>query len=208
MRPSTARARGSIPLTRHESTPIMKLTGILTSAVLILTLAAGNSFAADKASKQAEIRKVAQSSLQKFYESDPSLKPRVESAPGYGVFTTYGLSFLIGGAGGKGLVHDRATGKDTYMAMAQASAGAQIGAAESETLIVFKTEKALRDFIYSGWELGAGGGAGAGAQGKTAGSQTSESVITGALYYTLTKTGLQAGGALAGTKFWKDGDLN
>ena len=153
----------------------MKLTGILTSTVLVLSLAAGNSLAADKASKQAEIRKAAQSSLQKFYKSDPSLKPQVERAPGYGVFTTYGLSFLIGGAGGKGLVHDHATGTDTYMAMAQASAGAQIGAAESETLIVFKTEKALRDFIHSGWELGAGGGAGAGAARLAAGIDSADS---------------------------------
>jgi lipid-binding SYLF domain-containing protein len=174
-----------------------------------MSLAAGNSFGADdKAKKQAEIRKVAQSSLQKFYNSDPSLKAQVEQAPGYGVFTTYGLSFIIGGAGGKGLVHERATNKDSFMSMAQASAGVQIGASESETLIVFKSGKALHDFVNSGWELGAGGGAGAGAQGKTSGSATSESVITGALYYTLTKTGLQAGGALAGTKFWKDDALN
>ena len=27
-------------------------------------------------------------------------------------------------------------------------------------------------------------------------------------YYTLTSAGLQAGGALEGTKFWKDKDLN
>lgn len=182
---------------------------ILTSAALVMSLATGNSFAADdKAKKQGEIRKVTQSSLQKFYKIDPSLKTQVDKAPGYGVFTTYGLSFLIGGAGGKGLVHDRATKKDSFMSMAQASAGVQIGASESETLIVFKTAKSMHDFVSSGWELGAGGGASAGAQGKTSGSATSESVITGALYYTLTKNGLQAGGAMAGTKFWKDGALN
>jgi len=187
----------------------MKLGRILITAALFASLASVGAFAAgSKADKQAEIQKVTQASLQRFYKSDPTLKSQVEQAPGYGVFTTYGLSFLIGGAGGKGVVHDRATGKDTYMAMAQASAGVQIGAAESETLIIFNTAKALHDFVNSGWELGAGGGAGAGMQGKTSGSAVSESVITGALYYTLTKTGLQAGGALAGTKFWKDEALN
>jgi lipid-binding SYLF domain-containing protein len=187
----------------------MKLGRILITAALSASLVGVSAFAAnEKADKQAEIRKATQTSLQRFYKSDPTLKGQVEQAPGYGVFTTYGLSFLIGGAGGKGIVHDRATGKDTFMAMAQASAGVQIGASESETLIIFNTAKALHDFVNSGWELGAGGGAGAGMQGKTSGSAVSESVITGALYYTLTKNGLQAGGALAGTKFWKDEALN
>jgi hypothetical protein len=35
-----------------------------------------------------------------------------------------------------------------------------------------------------------------------------ENLIADALYYTFTKNGLQAGGAVAGTKFWKSGDLN
>jgi len=33
-------------------------------------------------------------------------------------------------------------------------------------------------------------------------------MISGASYYTLIKNGLQAGVAVAGTKFWKDHDLN
>jgi lipid-binding SYLF domain-containing protein len=33
-------------------------------------------------------------------------------------------------------------------------------------------------------------------------------VIADAQYYTLTKNGLQAGVAVAGTKYWKDKDLN
>jgi lipid-binding SYLF domain-containing protein len=106
---------------------------------------AGGALAQDeKASKQAEIRKVTQTSLDKFYKVEPKIKGEVGKAPGYAVFTTYGLSFLVGGAGGKGLVHDRMAKKDTFMEMAQASVGAQIGASESETLIVFQSER-IRD---------------------------------------------------------------
>ncbi|MGW8183726.1 MAG: lipid-binding SYLF domain-containing protein [Burkholderiales bacterium] len=185
------------------------LTGLQCGA-LILALAFGNAFAADadKASKQREIRKAAHTSLEKFYKAKPDLKGKVAKAPGYAVFTTYGLSFFIGGAGGKGLAHNNRSGKDVYMDMAQASAGLQIGAAESETLIIFKTSQALSQFINKGWEYGGGAAAQAGAGGKSAGGAEGENVIADALYFTLTKNGLQAGIAVAGTKYWKDDELN
>ena len=185
------------------------LTGMQCGA-LILALTFGNAFAADsdKASKQREIQKATHTALEKFYKAKPDLKGKVAKAPGYAVFTTYGLSFIIGGAGGKGIAHNNRTGKDVYMEMAQASAGFQIGAAESETLIIFKTSEALSKFINKGWEYGGGGAAQAGAGGKSVGGAEGENVIADALYFTLTKNGLQAGIALAGTKYWKDDDLN
>jgi len=177
---------------------------------LMLALAAGGAVAADadKASKQKEVRKTTQASLQKFYKAKPELKGMVAKAPGYAVFTTYGLSFIIGGAGGKGLVHNNKSGKDVFMSMGQASVGLQIGAAESETLIIFKTSAAMSQFINKGWEYGGGGAAQAGAGGKSVGTAEGENVIADALYFTLTPNGLQAGIAVAGTKFWKDDDLN
>jgi lipid-binding SYLF domain-containing protein len=187
----------------------MKVLHLLTTGVLTLSLAAGNAFAqAEKVKKQTEVRKVTQTTLEKFYKADPKLKADVAKAPGYAVFTTYGLSFLIGGAGGSGLTHDNKTKKATYMDMAQMSAGVQIGASETETLIIFKTPKAMEQFVNSGWEFGGGGGAQAGAGGASAGQAAGENVIADAAYYTLTKNGLQAGGAVAGTKFWKSKDLN
>ena len=186
-------------------------TGIL-QGVLMFSIIAGMAFGADtdKAGKQAELRKAAQTSLERFYKANPSLKAEVGKAPGYAVFTTYGLSFLIGGAGGHGVVHDRKTGRYTYMNMAQASAGVQIGAAQSDTLIIFKTPAALAQFVDKGWEFGGGAQADAGVGGKTVGipGGGGENLIADALYYTLTKNGLQAGGAVAGTKFWKDKGLN
>jgi lipid-binding SYLF domain-containing protein len=187
----------------------MKLTALLTAAAVSLSLAAGSAVAqSEKAKKQAEIQKVTQSSLEKFYKAEPKLKDAVAKAPGYAVFTTYGLSFIIGGAGGKGLVRDAKTKHVTYMDMAQASAGLQAGAAQNETLIIFKSEKALNEFVNKGWEFGGGGTAQAGVAGRQVGAGGGENVIADASYYTLTKNGLEAGGALAGTKFWKDKELN
>jgi lipid-binding SYLF domain-containing protein len=181
----------------------------LTAAVLAVSLAAGPAFAqSEKAKKQAEIKKVAHTSLDRFYKAEPKLKGEVAKAPGYAVFTSYGFTFLLGGSGGKGLAHNAKTKHDTYMDMAQLSAGLQVGGGEYETLIVFKTPQALENFIGKGWEFAGGGGAAAGAAGKTAGGAAGEQVIADALYYTLTKNGLQAGGAVAGTKYWKDKELN
>ena len=190
----------------------MKLHAWFVAGALLLPLVAGGALAADadKAKKQAEITKAAQVTLDRFYKANPRLKGEVDKSPGYAVFTTYGLSFVIGGAGGSGLAQDRKTGRRTYMNMAQASAGLQIGAAQSDTLIVFKTPQALAQFVDKGWEFGGGAVAEGAVGGKTVGvpGAGGENLIADALYYTLTKNGLQAGGAVAGTKFWKDGDLN
>ena len=187
----------------------MKVLHLLTAGVLTLALASGTALAqAEKVKKQAEVQKVTQTTLEKFYKANPKLKADVANAPGYAVFTTYGLSFLIGGAGGSGLAHDNKTKQTTFMDMAQVSAGLQIGAAESETLIIFQSVKAMEQFVNKGWEAGAGAEAQVGAGGKSAGAAGGANVIADASYYTLTKNGLQAGGAVAGTKFWKSKDLN
>lgn len=187
----------------------MTLHKLLLSVVLF-AFASGGALAADadKAKKQAEIKKAAQASLDRFYKAKPELKAQVAKAPGYGIFTSYGISFLVGGAGGSGLAHDNKTKKETYMNMAQASAGLQVGASQSETLIIFKSKEGLAKFIDKGWEYGGGVAAEAGAGDKSVGGGQGATTVPEADYYTLTKNGLQVGGAVKGTKFWKDGDLN
>ena len=138
--------------------------------------------------------------------ADPSLKAAVAKAPGYAVFTTAGISFLFGGAGGKGMAHNNKTKKDTFMSMAQASAGVQLGLSEAETLIVFNTAEGLETFINKGWVGGLSGSAQAGAKGDSAGQATGKA--TDSVTYSLTKNGLKVGIAAEGSKFWKDEDLN
>lgn len=186
----------------------MKLNHIFAIAALtIFSFATTGAIAqSEKEKNQAEVQAKVEQTLAEFYKAKPKLKAEVEKAAGYGVFTSYGLSFLVGGSGGKGLVHDNKTKHVTYMALAQASAGLQIGAAETRYLFVFKDAKAMQSFIESGWEAGAEIGAGAGAGKSAAGGSVGQ--FTGGKLYSLTKNGFQAGGAVAGTKFWKDADLN
>jgi lipid-binding SYLF domain-containing protein len=186
----------------------MRFNRMFFTGALALLFATGSALAQDKAAKQAEVTKATQAALQKFYAAKPELKAAVAKAPGYGVFTSYGVSFLVGGAGGKGVVHDSKSGKNTYMAMASGSVGMQIGAAETDVLIVFKTAAAMNDFVDKGWTAGGGATAGAGADGKTAGGGRGGNITDNFESYTLTKTGLEAGISVGGSKFWKDGDLN
>ena len=185
----------------------MQLSKIMTVGVATLAFVATSAIAqSDKAKKQAEVLKAAETSLNDFYKADPKTKAEVEKAPGYAVFTTYGLSFLVGGAGGKGIAHDKATKKNTFMELGTASAGLQIGASETRYLFIFNDTKQLQQFIDSGWDASMSGGGSAGTGSKSAG--TGEGVFTGGKMYTLTKTGLQVGAAAAGTKVWKDKELN
>lgn len=186
----------------------MKFGKLLTAGVLALSFVAGGAFAQDKAAKQKEILTQTNAALQKFYAKKPELKAAVAKAPGYAVFTTYGLSFIFGGAGGKGVVHDNKTQKNTFMAMGSASVGAQIGAAENDVLIIFKTAAAMNDFVNKGWTAAGGASAQAGAGGKQVGGGQGASAMDNADTFTLTKNGLEAGVAIAGSKFWKEDELN
>jgi lipid-binding SYLF domain-containing protein len=183
--------------------------GLLALCMLSLSFLATGAFAKeDKAAKQAEIHKSTAAALERFYNKKPELKAAVAKAPGYGIFTTYGFSFVIGGAGGAGLVHDNKTKKDTYMKVGGASAGLQLGASQTEVLLVFTSTAAMNRFITSGWTAGGGATAAVGASGSTAGGGKGETSNEEADTYTLTKNGLEVGLAVGGAKFWKDKDLN
>jgi lipid-binding SYLF domain-containing protein len=184
----------------------VKLFRWITTGVALLAFGMTSALAAPDKAKQQEVLKTAQSALADFYKADAKIKGEVEKAPGYAVFTTYGLSFLLGGAGGKGVVHDNQTKKYTYMDMALASAGLQIGAAQTRYLFIFKDKAQMQQFIDKGWEASANITGGAGTGKQTDGG--SLGAFTGGKFYQLTKTGLEVGAAAQGTKVWKDKDLN
>jgi lipid-binding SYLF domain-containing protein len=186
----------------------MKLHQVLAIGAMSLSLIAGSAFAATKAEKQAEALKATATALDRFYAKKPDLKATLAKAPGYAVFTTYGVSFIIGGSGGTGVVHDNNTKKNTFMKLGGASAGFQLGAVENDVLVIFKTAKAMEGFVAKGWEASGGVTAGAAASGAGGGGGQGGSAMGDVQTLTLTKNGIEAGLAIGGVKAWKDDELN
>ena len=89
-------------------------------AVAALTLA-GQAPAADPAAQKAELRKMCDEALAALYKAKPETKAAIQKSAGYGCFSSFGISFFVGGAGGRGLVVDNAANKTHYMNMGQAS---------------------------------------------------------------------------------------
>jgi lipid-binding SYLF domain-containing protein len=181
------------------------LSGIIAVAALALSAPA---FAADPAAQKAELRKMCDEALAALYKAKPAAKAEVEKSAGYGCFTSFGISFFVGGAGGRGLVHDNATKKTTFMNMGQATGGLDFGIKDYREVLVFKDKATLAKFIDNGWEFGGGGTAAAAAGGKGAKAEQTEISSGPIAVYPMTKTGLAIGVAAGARKYWKDDDLN
>ena len=167
------------------------------------------AFSADKAKSQAEVRKAAQDALNNVYKLAPSARKAVESAAGYAAFSNFGLKILVAGSGtGKGVAVNNKTKATTYMKMAEVQAGLGFGAKKFSLVWVFETEKALNDFINSGWELGGQASAVAKAGDMGASYQGAVSVAPGVWLYQATGDGLALELTAKGTKYYKDSELN
>jgi lipid-binding SYLF domain-containing protein len=181
------------------------LSGII--AVVAFALSA-SALASTPAEQKAELRKMCDDALAVLYKAKPEAKALVEKSAGYGCFSSFGISFFVGGAGGRGLVHDNATKKTVFMNMGQASGGLDFGIKDYREVLVFKDKATLAKFVDSGWEFGGGGTAAAAAGGKGAKAEGSEITSGPIQVFPMTKTGLAIGVAAAGRKYWKDDDLN
>ena len=182
------------------------------------------------AEKRAHVRQMRDETLASFYRANPALRQQVASAPGYAVFTNVSVKIFVVATGkGYGVVHDRKTGRDTFMRMFQAGGGIGMGLMDLRALFIFHDRTALRNFIEFGLQVGgqAEVAATVGDVGVAAGTQASASVSgaagsaggrgggaiaegagEGYSIFRLTEAGAAASATLKGTKFWKDGSLN
>ncbi len=164
---------------------------------------------ADKAKERKELRTMCDSALEVLYKEKPALRNQIKKAAGYGCFSNFGVTIIVGGAGGSGLVHDNKTSKDVYMNMGQASAGLDLGVKDYREVLVFHDAETLKKFVDSGWQFSSTAQATAvSSEGGGQKEKTETSEYNPIDIYPMTKTGLALGISFGGRKYWKSDTLN
>jgi lipid-binding SYLF domain-containing protein len=147
--------------------------------------------------------------LQEAYRRDPELKPLVEGAEGYAVFSNIGTQFIILATGnGYGVVHDNRTGENTHMRMLQLGGGLGLAIKDYRAVFVFHRREAMTNFIESGWGAEGQAEASAKAEDKGGSAGMAQQIADGVSVYQFTQTGIALQATISGMKFWKDEDLN
>jgi lipid-binding SYLF domain-containing protein len=161
--------------------------------------------------KRAAVRKDRDEILAKLYATHPEAKEKIQKAAGYGTFNNKNVNlFLLSTGHGYGMVVDK-SGKETFMAMGSLGGGVGLGAKDLSVVFIYKNADVMKTFIESGWQFGgeADATAKAGEKGKAtakeAGADTAGNVFE---IYQMTDKGAALQATVAGTKYWKDKDLN
>lgn len=159
--------------------------------------------------KQAEIRKMAQDTLQRLYKAQPLAKTAVTKAAGYAVFSNLGVKILVAGSGnGQGLAVNNKTRKETFMKMLELQAGLGVGVKKYKVIFVFETVNAFNNFVDKGWQFGGQATAAAKAGDKGGAMAGAAAVADGVWMYQLTDNGLALELTVKESKYYKDDDLN
>jgi lipid-binding SYLF domain-containing protein len=193
----------------------MRKTLLLAAVVAALAVPAAAGLFGPKGDsadqKRAAVRKDRDEILAKLYSSHPEAKEKIQNAAGYGTFNNRNLNlFLLSSGSGYGMVTDKG-GKETFMAMGSLGGGVGVGGKDLSVVFIFKNADVMNKFIESGWQFGGEADATAKAGDKGAAASKEAGVDTGAnLFeiYQMTDTGVALQATVAGTKYWKDKDLN
>lgn len=187
------------PMTRRASIVL-----VLATALVGCATPKGDT-AADK---RADAQAMRAEALATFYAKQPQMRGALAEAPGYGVFSGVSTHTIIVSSGnGFGIIRDNLTGMDTYMRVLKLGGGLGVGAEGIRAVVVFHDRQTMLDLLDHGW--GVTGRAEAAAKvGETGDSGAVVITLPGMSIYRFTQNGAMLGGAIEGTKVWKDKDLN
>ena len=184
---------------------------MIASILAVTMLSAVMCMAADDddEKKRQKTRKMSAEALQDLYKLEPTSQAAVQKAAGYAVFDNMGVNvLLLSTARGSGLAVNNKTKQETFMKMGSVGAGLGMGVKDYVAVFVFENDKALAQFLDSGWS-GSGQADAAAKAGEKGGAYSGAAeVAPGVWVYQITKNGLALQLTLQGTKYYKDKDLN
>ena len=176
----------------------------------VAMLSVSTCVAADDAEQKREkTRKMTEQTLQDLYKLQPTAQAAIQKAVGYAAFDNTGVNvLLLSTARGSGLTVNNKTKQETFMKMGSVGAGLGMGVKDYVVVFVFANDKALAQFLDSGWS-GSGQADAAAKAGEKGGAYSGAAeVAPGVWVYQITKNGLALQLTLQGTKYYKDDDLN
>ena len=135
----------------------------------------------------------------------------LEDAEAVAVFPdVFKAAFIVGGRKGQGVVSRRTkTGwsAPAFLNLGGGSVGFQVGAAETDYVLLFMNEEALRGLLEDKFEIGGEASIAAGPVGRAIAASTNPTLDAGILSYSRSK-GAFVGVALKGVVISPDNDLN
>ncbi len=157
---------------------------------------------------RAELDAMAAATLGRLLAEQPAARDLYAMSAGYAVFDTRRLVVLGLAAGaGRGVAVSKTGGLPVYMNMGTAGVGFSFGLGGFETQVVmfFESDWDLREFTRNGYDATAQAGA-------MFDQEKAEAVVAGftngrAIFF-LTQRGWKVSATAAGTKYWRDADLN
>jgi lipid-binding SYLF domain-containing protein len=159
--------------------------------------------------KQAYVQKMRLETMTELYTVEPTTRETVATSAGYAVFSNLNIHlFVMSSANGYGVVRNMKTGDDIYMKMRSLGVGFGAGLKDFRAVIIFKTEASLQTFTTEGWEFGAKAEAAAKSDDKGAALEAAVDIVDDMEIYTMTESGIALQATIAGTKYWKDAELN
>jgi lipid-binding SYLF domain-containing protein len=158
----------------------------------------------EREARRMKINEMADLALKKVLAGNDKAERLYEMSYGWAAFDNLKLAFGFSGGGGNG-VAVRITGDQrTYMKMGTVGIGLGLGANKYQVVFLFQDERTFTNFVESGWQADAGASAVAG----KAGAEVKTDFVNGMAVYQVTDTGLMAHADIAGTKYWKNKNLN
>ncbi len=185
-----------------------RLAAVFLIAFLVAPLSGCVTTSGNADDQRKAINQMRNDVLTDLYRFHPAARSMVEGSPGYAVFSNVNVNIILASfAGGRGVVRDNHSGRDTYMRMGEAGIGLGLGVKDFRAVFVFHDRRTMERFITSGWEFGMHADAAAKA-GDRGGAFGGEILLDNMTIYQLTETGLALQATLKGTKYWRDPNLN